>query len=371
MVVCLAALKYGKDSVRTVARVREEEYLEGDALNAEELGLSALVGPERAVAGEVVNLLSYEGAGEIHHLCEGRVALLELPLSPDSPLVHETLAELRGDLPMPSLVAAVRGPNGLRIPRGNDTMRADERAYILTEPDSADEWWILSGKPWHHVSHVLLIGCGNIGYHLVMQLESRGLFPTIIEKNRSRAEWLSKKLTKSLVLHGDGTDTELLREQLTERSDAVVVLIDDDHEAVLVGLFAKELGAKKVVVRCDQLDYAPIAHKLGIDALISPQRAVADRILRYIRRGRIAGLHMLGDHEGEIIDIKVPDKPLSPEILEKPLSKLKFPDGTLLGVVVRDDEVAIASGKTVLRPGDDLLVVTMPHAIHAVEKLLG
>lgn len=372
MVVCLAAMKYGKQGVQTVARVREQEYLEGhSSLNAEELGLSALVGPERAVAGEVVNLLSYEGAGKIHHLCDGRIALLELPLSRDSPLVHETLAELKGDLPTSSLVAGVRGPNGMRIPRGGDTLRADERAYILTTPETIDEWWILSGKPWHHVNHVLVIGCGDIGYHLVMDLEARGLYPTIIEKDRSRAEWLSKRLTKSLVLLGDGTDTELLREQLTERSDAVVVLIDDDHEAVLVGLFAKQLGAKKVITRCDQLAYAPIAHKLGVDALISPNRAVADEILRYIRRGRVAGLHMLGDHEGEIIDIKVPAKPRNRDILEKPLSEIEFPDGTLLGAVVRGDEVTVASGQTRLQPNDDLLVITLPSAIHAVEKLLG
>ncbi len=370
MIACMTAAKFGKNP-QTVARVRQAEYLTGEtALTAEELGLSAMVGPEKAVAREVVNLLSYEGSGEIHYLADGRIAIVELAMSPDSPLVHETLSELSDTLPRPSLVAAIRGPNGLRIPRGDDTIGVDERPYIIAPPERVDEWWILSGKPWHHVRHVLVIGCGNIGYNVVKELEAQRLFPTIVELDRSRAEWVAKNVGKSIVLCGDGTDPEFLREQLAERSDAVVVLIDDDEEAILVGLFAKELGAKKVIVRSDQLAYAPIAHRLGIDALISPRRAVAHEILRYIRKGRVAGAFMLGDHEGEILDIKVPDDPLHPEIIEKPLSELKFPRGTLLGAIVHEDKVSIATGATVLSPGDDLLVVALPHAIHAIEKML-
>ena len=116
LIACMTATKYGKNP-QTVARVRQLDYLLGkDSISAEELGLSLLVGPEHAVAKSVVSLLSYEGSGQIHYLANNEVVLLELPLSSDSPLVHDTLAELAIIFPQPSLVTAIGSPKGLLIP---------------------------------------------------------------------------------------------------------------------------------------------------------------------------------------------------------------------------------------------------------------
>ncbi|MEM9490696.1 MAG: TrkA C-terminal domain-containing protein, partial [Myxococcota bacterium] len=177
------------------------------------------------------------------------------------------------------------------------------------------------------------------------------------------------RLSKSLVLHGDGTDPDFLREQLDERNDAVVVLLDDDGKAVLAGLFAKHLGAKKVIVRSDTLAYKHIAHQLGVDALISPKRAVADDILRFVRKGRVASAHMLGDHDGEILELRLPDDP-EHRAVGRPLHQLQFPEGVLIGAVLRDGKVTIARGDTVLTPGDTVLVVATLAAVPAVEELL-
>lgn len=370
LMACMTAVKFGQN-LRAVARVRQIEYLRGEAsLTAKEMGISLLVGPEHAVATRVVNLLSYEGSGEIRYLADRRIALLELPLSTDSPFVHDTLSELKSDLPQPSLVAAVIGPDGLYIPTGDDVLRVDERAYVLTKPENVGEFTILSGKPWFYVRHVLIIGCGTIGFDLAQELESQGRYPTILELDPDRADWVARHLTKSLVLCGSGTDPQLLREQLEEVAHAVVVLLEDDEQAVLVGLFAKSLGARKVIVRSDKLEYAPIAHKLGIDALISPRRALADAILRFVRRGPVSSAHMLGDHDGEIIEMTVPDPPENRELIEKPLKDLELPQGALIGAIIHEDEITIASGDTVLSPGDNVLVVARPSALREVERFL-
>lgn len=371
LVACMTAAKVGRNP-RTVARVREAGYHSGGgkSLTAREMGIGLLVGPERAVAEQVVELISYEGAGQSWTLADGRITLLELPLSSDSPLVHETLAELAEVFPSPSLVVAVAGADGLRIPRGSDKLNARERAYVMTKPENVDEFVILSGKPWHHVRHVLIVGCGKIGFYLAQELEARRLFPTIIELDRERAELVARHLTNSIVLEGDGTDPDLLREQLDERADAVVILLEDDAKAVVTGLLARDFGAKKVIVRCDNRQYAATARRLGIDALLSPRRAVADAIVRFVRKGRVAAAHMLGDHEGEIVELKIPTEPADPTILERPLAELEFPDGALLGAVVRGSEVIIARGDTRLQAGDELLVVALPRAFAAVERML-
>lgn len=369
LIACMTASRLGKRGVRTVARVRESSYLSGGgSIAAAELGLDLLVGPETAVAERIIGLLRFEGAGEIRYLADGRIVLLELPLSSDSPLVHESLADLADTFPQPSLVAAVYGASGLRMPHGQTRIKADERADVLTTPDNIDEFLILSGKPWHHVRHALIIGCGTIGFRLAQMLESQRQYPTIIEKDSERAKYVARHLEKSLVLCGDGTDPELLREQLTEITDAVVVLVDDNNAAILTGAYCKHLGAKKVIVRGDNLAYKPIADKLDIDALLSPRRAVAGTILRFVRSDVVRSTAMLGDHEGEIVEITLPQRPRHAELYERPLADLQLPAGALVGVLVRGDQVFIPKGATVLRPDDRVLVVTTIDAIAAVSS---
>lgn len=367
LVTCMVAGRAGKKP-RTVARVRSEVYLGvNSSLDAESLGLSLVVGPERAVARKVVRLLAYQGAGARRPVANGRLALLELPLGEDSPFVHESLSELREVIGEHSLVCGVLGNDGLRIPRGDARMRAEERAFILTQPDNIEMFMILSGKPWHVVNHVLIIGCGTIGFHLAQQLEARGVYPTIIESDRRRAHWVAGQLTKSEVLDGDGTDPELLREELSERAEAVVVLLEDDEKALLVGLFAKHLGAKKVIVRSDKPAYAPIATKLGIDALISPQRAVADEILQFVHTGEIRSAHLLTQNEGEIVHVKVGE---GASVAGRDLRSIDIPADALIGAVIREDKIEIARGDTVLNAGDELLIVGLSAAIKRLEKLL-
>lgn len=367
LITCMVAGRLG-GAVKTVARVRGNEYfVSRSTLKAEDLGLSLLVGPERAVASKVVSLLEYEGAGAMLGLVDNKVSLLELPLGEDSPFVHETLADLGEILGDQSLVCAVHGDDGLRIPTGQDRLKTGERAFILTLPENLDMFMILSGKPWHHVKHVLIIGGGTIGFHVARELEKRGLTPTIIEKDEARAEWISNELSKSEVLLGDGTDPDFLKEELQEQADAVVVLLDDSEKAIIVGLFAKQQGAKKVIVRSDKSAYTPLAHKLGIDALISPHRAVADAILQFVHKGGVAA-HMLAEHEGEIMQIKVSER--ASRVIGKPLSRIDFPKNSLAGAIIRDGKPEIAHGASVLQAGDEVLIIALPDAVGAVEKLL-
>lgn len=372
LVACTIA-KRSNARVRAVARVRGEQYYlaQEPSLVAEDLGLDLLISPERAVADEVLELLSYAGSGGIRHLAGDRLVLLGMLLGPDSPLVHACLADLQADLPRQSLVVAVEGKDGLRIPRGSDRLEADERAHVLTLPEHVDEFMILSGKPWSRIEKILVIGGGTIGFAVAQELERRKMFPVVLEKEEQRAEWLAGRLSGSLVLHADGTDPDVLRERIDEdRIDAVAVLLEDDEKSLLIGLFAKSLGARKIISRCDKPEYTALANRLGVDAIVSPKRAVADAILRYVRRGGIESTVMLGNHEAEIIEFKVPERPARLDILTRPLRDLRFPSEALVGAVVRKDVAFIADGDTVLEPGDEILIVTLRQALHKVEKLL-
>lgn len=372
LIACMTGRKRGGERLRTVARVRWSWHAPGDpALSADDLGLDALISPARVIGPETMNTLRYAGSGELRALAGGKLVLLGMALAADSPLVHETLAEVRRDFSSDFLVVATQGPQGVRIPTGPDRLRPDERAFVLTLPDNVTELAILSGQPLFFVRRVLIVGCGDSGLTVARELESQRLTPVIIERDRERAELVAGLLPNSLVIHGDGSDPEFLRSRIEENEiDAVVVLLKNAETSLLVGIFAKSLGARKVIVRCDESGYVPLAHKMSVDALLSPKRAMINAILRYVRRGNVESTLRLGEREAEIIEFRVPEKPAHPGILEEPLKNLGFPRGALLGAVVRGGEAFIASGNTRLRPGDELLVVCGPDALARVEELL-
>lgn len=371
LIACMTALKFASKRLRAVARVRQSRHMSGGlALSAEDLGLDALVSPEEAVAESTVEMLRYAGSGEMREIAGGKLLLVGMELDADSPLVHGTLAELRRDFPKDFAVVAVQGPEGVRVPRPDDRMNADDRAFVLTLPANLTELAILSGQPWYHVRRILVVGCGNTGLALARELERQDLATTVIESDGDRAELVAGLLPRCLVLHADGSDPEFLRKQIEEeRIDAVLVLLKDPEKSVLIGIFAKSLGARKVIVRCDKPAYVPLANRLGIDAVISPKRAMTDAILRYVRRGKVGSALLLGEHEVEILGFKVPEKPRK-RLVGRPLAELELPEGALIGAVIRDGEVMLAAGDTLLRPGDELFVACRPDLLERVERLL-
>lgn len=372
LIACMTGRKHGGRDLRAVARVRWSWHGEKDpALSAADLGLDALISPRQEVATEAVNVLRFAGSGEIWELVEDKVVLVGMSLSEDSPLVHDTLAGVRRDFSEDFLVVAVQGQEGVRIPSGEDRLQVDERAFVLTLSENVTELAILSGQPWSYVRRIMIVGCGNTGLAVATALEGRKTACTIIEADRDRAEYIAGLLPNSLVIHGDGSNPEFLQKQIEEsRSDAVVVLLKNPEESLLIGIFARSLGAKKVVVRCDESGYVPLAHKLGVDAVLSPNRAMINAILRYVRRGAVESTQLLGEYGTEVVQFRVPENVGDPDILEKPLNDFGFPANALVGAVVRGGTAFIASGNTILRPGDDIFVAGDRESLKEVEALL-
>ncbi len=358
---------------RTVARVRDRRFLHGrDTLTAAEYGVDLLLGPEEAVANHVVHLLEYEGPGQIRSVADGKVVLLELPIQPHSALPYATLEELSADLPTTALFVGVLGDTGMRIATPDDRPLVGERLLVLCAPGQVHDVLEMVGSDLHHVKRVLLIGAGNVGLQVAHALQKMKFDVTVVERDRARAHEVATGLNASVVLHGDGTDPSALAERMGDGFDAVVVLVDHDADSLLAGMVAKQQGAKKVIARVDNHDYAPIARQFGIDALISPRRAVANAILRFVRRSHISSTIMLGDHQGELIDFRI-DSKSNPSLLEKPVGELKVPDDCLIGVISRGGEILVPARNSAerIQPGDHVFVVALRQAVPKIEEMFG
>jgi len=355
---------------RTVARVRDRRFVDGtDAIKPEEYGIDFLVSPEEAVGAQVVELLKYQGAGEISPLGDGQVSLLDLPVLPHTTLPYLSCGEFAEALPAHARVVALLGDDGLRIARAEDRLDVGQRSFVLAARSEINEVLALAGAGVERIEHVLLIGGGTIGAHVAGALE-RAFDVTVIEENLQRAEEMAVLLKQAKVLHGDGTDPTLLQEQIREGQEAVVVLPHQDSLSLLTAIMAKQFGAKKVIARVDNSAYAPTARKLGIDALISPRRAMADAIMRFVRRRGTMSTTMLGNHQGELIDIYVESEG---RVTGVPIRELKVPKDCLIGMIARGDELIIPQpdNDTRIEPGDHVFIVALRAAVPRVEALFG
>ena len=372
LVTCMTARKYGGPQLRVLARVRQSRLADGESLSAADLGLDALMSPEQAIAQAIVETLRFPGSGELHELADGKLVLVGMDLTSESPIVHDTLEAVRAELPEQSMVIAVQGQAGFRIPGPSDRLHVDERAFVLTSPRHVTELAILSGVPWYHAKRLLIVGCGNTGLAVARLLEQQSaLTITIIEKDLRRAELVAGLLPRSLVLNGDGSDPEFMQRQIEAGDiDAVLVLLKDSEKSVLGGIFASFLGARKVIVRCDKPAYAHLATRLGIDALLGPKQAMTDAILRWLRRGRVKSTMVLGVHDIEFTEFTVPDQPRGASLIGTAVRDLQIPDGALLAAVMRDDDVRMAASDMVLRAGDRLLFACQHAALADIEALL-
>lgn len=357
----------------SVARVRNPQFFSGDALGgADQYGVDYLLGPDEAVAQQVIRLIQYVGPGQISPLAEGRAALLDLPVAPHSTLPYVTCGELSEALPKTANVAAVLGESGLRLTTVETRLSVGERAFVLCAAADVNEVVTLLGAAPQRVKRVLLIGGGTIGFHVGRALEKLGFDVTLVEKSAQRAEEIAVRLRRSVVIHADGGNPAVISQRMEERPDAVIVLTGDDSSAVMTGIIAKHFGAKRIVVRVDNPAYSPIAQKLGFDALISPRRAIADAILQFIRRSQVSSTIMLGNHEGEVIDFQV-DATKNRALLETPVAGLKLPEGCKAALIARDGEVIVPRPDEDVRltAGDHVFMVALREAVPRLDELFG
>jgi len=368
MFSCLAARKHG--SKQTIARVRDRRY-DGDyySMTSSELGIDHLITTEQAVAEQIARLFAFPGLSSHESLAGGKLVLIETAVKSHFNGVDRPLSEL--NLPRPGILIAIQREEKFIIPRGHQALKENDQVFTLTVPDRVSDFLRFFGFPKLRVHDVLIVGGGVIGFHTSRYLEEIGQPPTVIESDPERAKFIAQRLERSTVIEEDATDIEVIRREVEDGRDAVAVLMKEEEKALLIGMYAKHIKAAHVVTRVDDFKFAPIAYKMGIDSLISPQRALAREILEKVRGVRIARAMMLGDNKIEILEYKI-----SPQgkknVCNIPLSELELPDQAIVGGILREkspDPAIIPGGDDQILPGDHVIVSVLADAISDVEKL--
>lgn len=355
-----------------IARVREQAYMKpmwADLFSRDHLPIDVIISPEIEVARAIARRLEVPGAFDVIPLAEGKVKLIGLHCLEDCPVVNTPLLQLTELFPdLHITVVGIIRDDRLIIPSSTDQMLAGDDVYFIAEATHLKRAMEAFGQEGQEARRVGIIGGGNIGLFLAQELEANhpGVHPKLIEFNRHRAEQIAEKLERTVVLHGDALDLQLLEEMNIRSAEAIVAVTNDDEVNILGSLLAKRQGCPRAISLINNDSYSTLVGWLGIDAVVSPRVITISSILQHVRRGRIRAVHTIHDGMGEIIEAEALK---TSSLVGKPLREINLPDKIIIGAIVRDEQVLIPRGGTVIMTGDRVILFAAADAVKKVEKL--
>jgi trk system potassium uptake protein len=368
MIACLLASAQCRIPLR-IARIRNLELNENCSLfGADRLNIDLVINPEQEAVDNVMNLLEYPGAAEVFSFAEGRIRLLGFQIDSGAAVVGKKLTELRTMEPdFKVLITSIVRGDRLIVPSGNSVIEEGDYLFAVTDTARVRNLLRFFGKNTERPRRIIIIGGGSNGLMLAQAIEKQDIAVKIIEKKKGRCEQLASLLQKAVVLHGDGTSQELLREENIAGTDFFIAVTNDEEANILGSLLAKQLGARKVLSLINRIDYIPLVSRVGIDGVINPRHAAISRILHYIRKGKVLSVAPLRDERAEVFEFIALE---TSEIADRPFKDIHFPSGTIVGAISRGEEIIIPDGNSVILPGDHVVIFTPRSAIGEVEKLL-
>ena len=310
MVVCQVA--HSVFSIpRKIARVREQSYLAvdySDLYRAEHMPVDFIISPEKEVANAAIKRLQSPAAFETESFLDGSAQLIGLKLASDCAVLETPLRQLSELFStLEAIVVGIRRNRTLFIPSPEDQLFAGDEVYIFCAQDDVKRIFEIFGKVEDSSERIIIIGGGNVGLEVALQLENNfsQYHVKIIEKNRKRAEKIADKLEKTIVLNGDGLDIDLLEEANIDKVDAVLAITDDDKTNMLSCTRAKASGCSTTIALVNEPSLTSLLSPMGVDGFISPKTTTVSSILQHIRQGLVKAVYSIGDAEAEVIEAQV------------------------------------------------------------------
>jgi trk system potassium uptake protein len=371
MVICQVA--HSIFSVpRKIARLRAPAYLNAiysDLYRREHLPIDVVISPEIAVADAVMQRLAAPAAFDIESFLDGKAQLVGISLDSTCAVLNTPLRQLSELFStLRAVVVGIRRADRLFVPEPGDQLYAGDQAYVFSATEDLQRVMEVFGKANLEIRRALVIGAGNIGLNVARKLEGKRAKARVkvIERKRERAELAADALNRTVVLHGDGLDLELLEEANVRNMDVVIALTDDDKSNILACVRAKTEGAKLVVALVNDASLIGLIAPMGIDAYVNPRSTTVSSILRYVRHGRVRAVYSIGDAEAEVIETQVLG---TSAISGRTVRDSELPEGCLIGLIRKGKDVILPRGNTRIEEGDVLTIFCMRDQVGEVERL--
>jgi trk system potassium uptake protein TrkA len=361
---CILAKKLG--AKKTIARIDNQEYLtyQNKKLLVD-VGVDHVTYPQRLAALEIANLIRETGVTESIEFSGGKLSLYAIKLDASASVIGKSLEEVNLKKTLDYRAVAIERDEQTVIPSGKDIFKLGDLVYVISNKDGLDELMRSSGKKHIDVHNIMILGGSRIGTRTAKELQNH-FNVKLIEIDEQKSLQIADQLNKTLVLNGDGRDTELLIEEGISKMDAFIAVTDNSDTNIIACLLAKKLGVKKTIAEIENIDYIQIAENIGIDTIVNKKFLAASSIFAYTLSAEVHSMKCLTGTDAEILEFVVHEDSL---ITKGTLQEIDFPKNAIIGGVIRDKESFIATGKSVIISGDRVVVFALAEAVHELERI--
>jgi trk system potassium uptake protein TrkA len=363
----LAILAKQAGAQKTIARVNNPEYFETTQLQSfQSLGIDSLISPQLLAAQEVERLLKQGSCTDVFNFENGKISVVGFTLDNTCPLINKTIYEIdqaNSDFNFRG-VSILRGYETI-IPNGRTVLEKGDHLYIAAEHKNIDKALNFAGKQLKPIKRVMIIGGTSLALQAARILENQYKVSLIVSDKEVGKRFV-EKLHNTLVIHADASNIDVLKEEGIKRMDAFVALTPNSETNIITSLMAEELGVYKTIALVEDVNYTHISKNIGVDTIINKKLIAANKIFRFIRKGKIKELISLNGVNAEIIEFEIHKKN---RLLKHPIKDLHLPQKSIIAGVVRGEESHIPDGDFMFKINDKVIVFAQPEAISQVEEL--
>ena len=353
---------------RVIARVRDPEHMRQLDFIRETMNIDMAINPDLLITNEIYKYLveKYSLSGGI--FSTGRASLLEFRVNKMQHLIGLDMVGVNKEL-KGMLIVAISRKGKVIVPHGDDIIQSGDLIYVIgTRADILElSKRVLEKGKYTDLQKVMIIGGGKTGLFLAQKLADFNVSVKIVERSKERCYYLAEHLENVIVLHGDGTDVNLLEEENLDDMDAVVTATGFDEDNLLLALMAKNKGIDDVIAKVSRGIYADMVAQMGVDMALNPQDIAVSQILRVIQGKKRIVTSQLIQGQAEIMEVIVDHRM---KIVDKPLKNLELPKGVLIAAIHRGRELIIPNGDTVIEYDDRVLIVCLLSDMVNLEKIL-
>ena len=367
---CLFAKHMGTEN--TIARVRNPDYAGQSQFLRNDLGISMTVNPEYETANEISRIIRFPSAANLDSFAGGRVEIARVRIHSDNPLCDMPIHEMRKKTKAKVIICAVQRNDSVFIPSGDFVLRCDDVISITGTRAELSSFMKQTGVYKQKIKNVMIIGGGRIAYYLAKLLSDTGRNIKLIELNDERCQHMSDMLDDVTVIHGDGTDQDILEEQCIDGQDALIALTGIDEENIIVSMYAESKGVNKVITKVNRHSYS-ILNDIGLETVVSPQIVAGNLVTRYVRalhnsagNSQIQTLYKLVGGKVEAAEFIVPE---DAGYLNIPFKELELMPNLLIGCIIRNGKIIFPGGDDVMKANDSVIVVTAGRIIEDLHDI--
>ena len=361
----IIAKKMGAKKV--IARVNTMENLSPEVWRMyQDLGIDGLLSPEDIAAQEIISLLKQNASLETYDFSGGKLQLFMVKLENEAEIIGKTVGEVTEQYQhIDFRIAAIHRRQNTFIPQDDTVFQLADMVYVVTKPHAIKDIIRLSGKKQIHIHKVMIVGGGRVGRITAKRLEN-DLDIKILEKSKDRCMDLTNYLSKALVVNADSRNLDMLEEEGIADMDAFIAVTDNTETNILTCLQAKAFGVKKTIALVENIDYIDISQNIGIDSIINKKLIAASYMVRYTLGAKVSSMKCLSGIDADIVEFEVRQ---GSAVTRKMIGKLPMPSDAIICGIVRDGESFIATEEFEIQTDDRVVVLALPNAIPAVERL--